>query len=85
MERTSRITSGSQSELSEQEPIAEETRGGLLRLGAIAVGSAILGGIAAAWWYRKTVKKLHESGESDNNPHFGIEDGHLCGEEPEEL
>jgi hypothetical protein len=31
-----------------------------------------LGGIAVAWWYRKTLQKLHETGENSNNPHFGI-------------
>jgi hypothetical protein len=54
-----------------------------LRLGAVAVASALLGGIAAAWWYRKTVQKLHESGESSDNPHFGI-DPEDVPEEPEE-
>jgi hypothetical protein len=47
----------------------------LLKLGAIAVASALLGGIAAAWWYRKTVQKLHETGENSNDPHFGIDSG----------
>jgi len=28
--------------------------------------------VAAAWWYRKTLNKLHESGEKGKNPQFGI-------------
>jgi hypothetical protein len=49
-----------------------DSRGGLLKLGAVAVASALVGGIAAAWWYRKTILKLHETGENSNNSHFGI-------------
>jgi len=30
----------------------------LLKLGLISVSSAVIGGLAAAWWYRKTLTKL---------------------------
>jgi hypothetical protein len=54
---------------------AEQHRG-WFRIGVVAVASALAGGIAAAWWYRKTLNKLHESGENNQNPQFGIsEDG----------
>jgi len=56
----------------------------MLKLGVVAVASALLGGVAAAWWYRKTLHKLHESGESSNNPHFGIDDELLPGETKED-
>jgi hypothetical protein len=66
------MTSDSESDVSANKSPAGEPRGGLLRVGAIAVTSALLGGIAVAWWYRKTLQKLHETGENSNNPHFGI-------------
>jgi hypothetical protein len=39
-----------------------------LRLGLVAAVSAAAGGIAAVWLYRESVKKLHESGELQENP-----------------
>lgn len=36
--------------------------GGWLKVGAIAAGSAVLGGLAAAWFYRKTLSQLREAG-----------------------
>jgi len=44
------------------------------KLGVVAAASVALGGIATAWWYRKTLKKLRETGEIDKNPHFGMRD-----------
>jgi hypothetical protein len=43
-----------------------------LRLGAVAAVSAIAAGLAAAWWYRKTLKKLRQAEETAQNPQFGI-------------
>jgi hypothetical protein len=45
---------------------------GWLKVGAVAAGSALAGGLLAAWWYRKTLKKLYEAEENGQNPHFGI-------------
>jgi ferric-dicitrate binding protein FerR (iron transport regulator) len=56
-------------------PETPERRPGWLRLGLVAMASALAGGVAAAWWYRKTLNKLHESGENRENPQFGISDG----------
>lgn len=36
---------------------------GWLRLGLIAAGSALIGGLAAAWWYRKTLSALQQAAE----------------------
>jgi hypothetical protein len=41
-------------------------------VGIIAAASALAGGLAAAWWYRKTITKLHQTEEIGQNPHFGI-------------
>ncbi|HUB50657.1 MAG TPA: hypothetical protein VL986_00730 [Terracidiphilus sp.] len=76
------MASNSQLKTSNESSNSANSRGGLLKLGAIAVGSALLGGMAAAWWYRKTVQKLHESGENNNNPQFGIEEEHPSDETP---
>ena len=35
--------------------------GGWLKVGAVAAASAVLGGLAAAWFYRKTLSQLREA------------------------
>ncbi|MGO9340011.1 MAG: hypothetical protein ACLPY1_21130 [Terracidiphilus sp.] len=45
---------------------------GWFKVGVVAAGSALAGGLLAAWWYRKTLKKFREAEESDQNPYFGI-------------
>jgi len=42
------------------------------RVGIVAAASALAGGLAAAWWYRKTLKTLRQSEEIVPNPKFGI-------------
>ena len=47
-----------------------------LQVGAVAAASALLGGLAAAWFYRKTISRLREA--EDTLPVSGsaaIEDG----------
>jgi len=41
---------------------------GWLRLGIVAGASALAGGIAAAWWYRKTLAKLRQADQPPSNP-----------------
>ena len=43
-----------------------------IKVGAIAAASALAGGIAAAWFYRKTIEKLREAGSEGQNPGSGI-------------
>jgi hypothetical protein len=45
-----------------------------MKVGLVAVTSALAGGLAAAWWYRKTLASLQDAEEADNDPHFGILD-----------
>jgi hypothetical protein len=45
---------------------------GWVKLGAIAGASALAGGLAAAWWYRNTLKRLYQAEDRSANPHFGI-------------
>jgi len=43
-----------------------------LRVAAVAAASALAGGLAAAWWHRKTLAKLRQSDENGANPDFRI-------------
>jgi len=38
----------------------------------IAAASVLAGGLAAAWWYQKTLETLRQAGETGQNPQFGI-------------
>ena len=79
------MTSNSKSDLLEDQTEAGASRGGLIKMGAIALASAFLGAFAATWWYGKTVRRLHETGEQGNNPHFGIGAGDRSEDSFEEL
>jgi hypothetical protein len=54
-----------------REPDADEPAG-WLKVGAVAAGSAFVGGLLAAWWYRKTLSKLRQAEGDGQNLHFGI-------------
>ena len=43
-----------------------------VRVGAVAAGSALAGGIAAAWFYRKTLLRLRQAAAEGKNSDFGI-------------
>ncbi len=43
-----------------------------VKVTTIAAVSALAGGIAAAWFYRKTLKKLQHAGAGAENSNFGI-------------
>lgn len=43
-----------------------------VKVGLVAAGSAFVGGLAAAWWYRKTIQTLRQNGEIGANSNFGI-------------
>ena len=47
---------------------------GWLRMGAVAMGSALAGGLLAAWWYRKTLNQIRQADEEGVDPHFGIQE-----------
>jgi membrane associated rhomboid family serine protease len=60
---------------SSSDPKAEAgEQAGWFKVGAVAAASALAGGLVAAWWYRKTLKKLRQAEEDTQNPHFGIAD-----------
>jgi hypothetical protein len=66
------MTTGLESGDSQSPSEGGERPANWLRIGLVAAASALAGGVAAAWWYRKTLNKLHESGEKGENPQFGI-------------
>jgi hypothetical protein len=48
------------------------TRSGWVKFGLIAMASAVLGGVATAWWYRKTLICLRQAENAAPDPKFGI-------------
>jgi hypothetical protein len=45
---------------------------GWMKFGLIAMASAVLGGMATAWWYRKTLIRLRQAEDTPSNPQIGI-------------
>jgi hypothetical protein len=45
---------------------------GRFNVGVIAAASLPVGGLAAAWWYRKTLKTLRQTEETGQNTHLWI-------------
>jgi hypothetical protein len=66
------MTNSLKSDTSSDSQAADAQPSGWVKLGAIAAASALAGGLAAAWWYRKTLRKFHQAEENPSNPHFGI-------------
>jgi hypothetical protein len=58
-----------ESEASSSHPTPERE---WVKLGVVAAASALAGGLAAAWWYRKTLHRLRERDESSANPDYGM-------------
>jgi hypothetical protein len=45
---------------------------GWIKVGAIAAASALAGGLAAAWYYRKTLDTLRQVESNSANSDFGV-------------
>ena len=56
-----------ESDISREQSAASDRNSGWLKLGVVAAASALAGGVAAAWWYRKTLTKLHQAEEISHN------------------
>jgi len=71
-----RISETSQADSTTSTNPTEARRGvqRLLWLGAIATASALAGGLAAAWYYRKTLKTLQDAELSAGTSEFRIPD-----------
>ncbi len=48
-----------------------------MKVSALAAGSAFVGGLAAAWFYRKTLATLREAAADAPDSNFGIEKTHV--------
>ncbi|KAA6458202.1 hypothetical protein DYQ86_19975 [Acidobacteria bacterium AB60] len=55
-------------EANSQQPIGPSAR---LFVGLAAATSALLGGLAAAWYYKKTLSRLQEAEFDPHNPKIG--------------
>lgn len=53
------MTNNLESDVSREAQPREGTTPGWLKMGVVAAASGILGGLAAAWYYRKTLAQLH--------------------------
>jgi hypothetical protein len=43
-----------------------------VKVGVVAAASAVAGGLAAAWWYRKTLARLQEAEDGADNTQISI-------------
>jgi hypothetical protein len=66
------IASNSESEPYKSTPSWRGQPSRWVKFGVIAAASALAGGLAAAWWYGKTLETLRRAGEMSQNPQFGI-------------
>jgi hypothetical protein len=66
------VTSSSDSEISENHNEARKELPTWLKVGTVATASALAGGLAAVWFYRKTLLR-HQNAETRlENSNFGI-------------
>jgi hypothetical protein len=66
------MTNQTESEVSFESEILRPGSSNWIKVGIVAAASAVIGGMAAAWWYRKTLKTLRQTEEIETNPEFGI-------------
>ena len=66
-----------ESDTSSTSEVGPAKSSGWLKFGLVAIASAVLGGMGAAWWYRKTLIRLRQAEEATSNPQFGISDDDL--------
>ena len=56
-----------------ESPILSRRLPAWMKVGAIAAASALAGGLAAAWFYRNTLKKLRQAESDLDNSDFWIQ------------
>jgi hypothetical protein len=69
------MTNTTESDISGKDEPQTAKPEGWLRYGLVAMASVVLGGMATAWWYRKTLIRLRQAEEISPNSHFGISEG----------
>jgi hypothetical protein len=77
-QKVRRNMESSHSESAALAPIGEEAKRfpTWLKVGTVAAASALAGGLAAAWFYRGTLKRLRDSESHPENSNFGITSRH---------
>jgi hypothetical protein len=66
------VTTDSESDIYKETEPSAEASSGWLKFALLTAATALAGGVATAWFYRKTLEKLRETGENPQNSHFGI-------------
>ena len=67
------MTTYSESETFKSPQTSATRSSGWLKAGVIAAASVVVGGLAAAWWNRKTLKTLRQTLETNQDPQYGIQ------------
>jgi hypothetical protein len=65
------IASAENSYISEGRPVREARPSARLIVAIAAATSALLGGLAAAWYYKKTLSRLQDAEQSRHDSKFG--------------
>jgi hypothetical protein len=68
------------SEISENIKRAQTRLPAWIKVGAVAAASALAGGLAATWFYRKTLTRLQNSESGPENSNFRIHDHSVDGD-----
>jgi hypothetical protein len=66
------VTNDPESKVYAEKGPPRESSSGWLKFALLTAATALAGGMATAWFYRKTLAKLRETGENAENSHFGI-------------
>jgi hypothetical protein len=64
------MTNSSEPSLSSTPQITKAASRGWLKLSVVAAASVLAGGLAAAWWHRKTLTQLRQVDERPANSDF---------------
>lgn len=65
----------------ESDSQSSERLPGWIKVSAIAAASAVVGGLAAAWYYRRTLSRLRQADQNPYDPNFGISEERTHGED----
>lgn len=66
------IANQAESYTSPQKQGGNERPSGWLQVGVVAVASALAGGLAAAWYYRKTLARLRQAEANPQSDESGV-------------
>ena len=75
-----RTTKSLESSTSSPKTLEKQGHSGWFKVSVLAAASALVGGVAAAWFYRKTLHTLREAESEGANPEFRMPES----DEPED-